>query len=201
MTIYQLYWIHTSEHTDPYSQGYIGVTKRGIDKRFQEHKLSKNLSDDYIIEELCSSIDKEEISQLEYEYRPDYNIGMNRNVGGLDNTFYPDIPKDEEWRKKISESNSKPKDRRGRQACIENSKKGVDAWSGQHHTEEHKQSMSRIMTERFAKGILYRPDNRKKVYGDGVVYESLQIAADKIGVTRQTIHNRIKSDKYDWYKI
>jgi len=200
-TIYKLYWIHTCNHADPYSQGYIGITKRGLDKRFQEHKKSKILNNDYMIEELHSSSDKQKISKLEKEYRPVSNIGMNRNIGGLDVTFYPDIPKDDSWRKKIGISNSKPKDKKGRKACQENSKKGTAAWKGKHHTEEHKKYMSDLMTERVMKNTLYLPDNRKKVYGDGVVYDSLKSAAEILDISRQSIHYRIKSDKHDWYKI
>lgn len=198
-TIYTLYWIHTSEHTDPYSQGYVGITKRGIEKRFQEHKKHKNLSDDYIIEELYSSSNKQKISDLEKEYRPDFNIGMNKNIGGLDVTFYPDMPKDEEWKRKIALSNSKPKDKKGRKACQENSKKACDAWRGQSHTEEHKKHIRKLMSEYWTDRP--RPLHRKKVYGDGIVYESLSIAAETLGVSRQTIHNRIKNDKFDWHKL
>ena len=200
-TIYQLYWIHKSEHTDPYSQGYIGVTKRGLDKRFIEHKKSKSLDEGYSIVEICSSTDKDYISELEYKYRPTHNIGMNRNIGGLDTTFYPDMPKDAEWRKKIGISNSKPKNDSAKQACIANSKLGNAAWEGQHHTEEHKKYMREVMLERSRKGILHRPNNRKKVYGDGVVYNSLIEAAETLNVSRQTIHYRIKSDKFNWRKI
>lgn len=200
-TIYQLYWVHKPTHTDPYSQGYIGVTKRGIDKRFSEHKKTKPLSDDYIVEELCSSSDREYISSLEYDYRPTYNLGMNKNVGGLDKTFYADMPKNETWRKRISISNSKPKNDSGKKACIENGKKGAVAWKGKHHSEEHKKYMRELMIERSMKGILHRPDNRKKVYGDGVIYDSLISAAETLGVSRQTIHYRIKSDKFNWRKI
>lgn len=198
-TIYQLYWIHKSDHTDPYSQGYIGVTKRGLDQRFAEHKRHKSLDESYGIVELCSSTDKDYISKLEYKYRPTHNVGMNRNVGGLDNTFYADMPKDAEWRKKISISNSKPKTGSAKEACISNSKLGNAAWKGQHHTAEHKEYMSKLMSA-YWKGKPM-PHLKKKVYGDGVVYNSLTEAAETLNVSRQTIHYRIKSDKFNWRKI
>ena len=32
-----LYWLHLKEHTDVFTQGYVGVTTRLIEVRFKEH--------------------------------------------------------------------------------------------------------------------------------------------------------------------
>lgn len=32
-----VYWLHLKEHTDVFTQGYVGVTTRLIDIRFKEH--------------------------------------------------------------------------------------------------------------------------------------------------------------------
>jgi hypothetical protein len=39
-----VYWIKLKSHTDVFSQGYVGVTKRNIYQRFSEHKnLNRNV--------------------------------------------------------------------------------------------------------------------------------------------------------------
>tara|TARA_B110000902_G_C14083425_1_gene504076 strand:+ start:281 stop:787 length:507 start_codon:yes stop_codon:yes gene_type:complete len=96
-------------------------------------------------------------------------------------------------------ANSRPKTGSALIACRENGKKANGAWKGKHHTEESK----RIISENSRRFHTGRPKlkHRKKVCGDGMVYESLNSAAEINGVTRQTIHNRIKSEKYEWYKM
>jgi hypothetical protein len=105
-------------------------------------------------------------------------------------------PKTAEHKKKIAQSNSKPKNALGKKACQKNSKKGVAVWKGQHHSEEHKKHIGKIMSE-FWSGKP-KPLLRKKVYGDGVVYESIGQASEMCNISRTTVHNRIKNDKFDW---
>lgn len=35
-----VYWIHLKSHTDPFNQGYVGVSVNGAEHRFKKHKLS-----------------------------------------------------------------------------------------------------------------------------------------------------------------
>ena len=39
-----VYWLHLKEHTDVYTQGYVGVTTRLIEVRFKEHCTKFNSS-------------------------------------------------------------------------------------------------------------------------------------------------------------
>lgn len=98
---HQLYWIHLPEHTDITTQGYIGVTKYGVSKRFRQHK-SKALNNNKGV--LYSAIrkhldntqvtllvvgDKEYIYQLEKQLRPSHRIGWNTSEGGKFNKTTP----------------------------------------------------------------------------------------------------------------
>jgi predicted GIY-YIG superfamily endonuclease len=84
-----VYWIHYKEHTDPYTEGYIGVTNN-LERRLTEHTSVKSkchhvknrINNGAIVSVLhhVSSID--EALALELEYRPEEYIGWNICEGG-----------------------------------------------------------------------------------------------------------------------
>lgn len=91
-----LYWIHLKEHTDMFSEGYIGVSKN-FNKRINKHfcTLRNNthendhLNNAYnLYKEENLRVDKILIGTEDYCYeieeklRPDRNIGWNINKGG-----------------------------------------------------------------------------------------------------------------------
>ena len=88
-----VYWYHLKEHTDPYTQGYIGVTKN-LAKRHYEHFRPNNIQyhfyraiqkygkDNIIRTILHENVSKDEAYALERQYRPTNNIGWNYNSGG-----------------------------------------------------------------------------------------------------------------------
>lgn len=92
-----LYWLHLKEHTDVFSQGYVGVTTRLIDIRFKEHcskfKSSYNQYNplhlaftEYGIENivktrLCVCAVKQAY-ELEKIFRPFEYMGWNMVEGG-----------------------------------------------------------------------------------------------------------------------
>ena len=78
---YSLYWIKEDTHTDPYSEGYIGITKRDPDQRLYEHLTRKQLENVEML--VLHEGDKETISMLEEKYRPESYIGWNKSPGGL----------------------------------------------------------------------------------------------------------------------
>jgi hypothetical protein len=91
----EVYWIHLPEHTDMFSEGYIGMTRKTAKVRFYEHKSSaksgnsnlpilnaiRKYGDKLIVETLviCSS---EYAVWLENKLRPEKAIGWNLAVGG-----------------------------------------------------------------------------------------------------------------------
>jgi hypothetical protein len=87
--MYSLYWIKYPHYTNPYSEGYIGISVRP-NERFIEHKKynSKNLHLSRCIEKgasmeiLLKNLSYEEALNLEEQYRPVINTGWNINRGG-----------------------------------------------------------------------------------------------------------------------
>jgi hypothetical protein len=78
---YSLYWIKEDTHTDPYSEGYIGITKRDPDQRLHEHLTRKQLENVEML--VLHEGDKQSISLLEESYRHESYIGWNKSPGGL----------------------------------------------------------------------------------------------------------------------
>lgn len=81
-----LYWIHRIGETDPYTQGYIGITAN-LSVRMYSHKQSKTnagkiLLDGGYVSVLHERDTRDAICSLEYRYRPKPNIADNIAVGG-----------------------------------------------------------------------------------------------------------------------
>lgn len=115
--VFEVYWYHLAEHTDPTTQGYIGVTsQRAIRERAHKQgklcgaKILSQAFRKYGEENILRNVlheftDREEAYACEAEYRPEREIGWNIAVGG-------GLPPDstgrvhsEETKRKISESN------------------------------------------------------------------------------------------------
>lgn len=92
-----LYWLHLIDHTDIFTQGYVGVTTRSIDTRFKEHcnkfKSSYNLYSPlhqaltkYGIENIVKTrlyiCSVKEAYELEKLFRPFEYMGWNTVEGG-----------------------------------------------------------------------------------------------------------------------
>jgi group I intron endonuclease len=86
-----VYWIHNPEHTDMFTQGYIGITKN-IAKRFEEHKNRpsnthlKNAINKYgwdnLVKEVILVADKAYCLMIEIKLRANNQIGWNVAKGG-----------------------------------------------------------------------------------------------------------------------
>lgn len=91
MIAHSVYWIRAAEHTDMFSQGYIGVSKNSA-RRFEEHSKSKEnrhlffaikkhgwntlIKTDILIADIKYCLD------IEAKLRPIENIGWNCAAGG-----------------------------------------------------------------------------------------------------------------------
>lgn len=79
-----VYWVHLPEHTDMFSQGYIGVTPN-LKKRIREHKHKfKDLWDRIVIKTVLIA-DLAYCYMIESKLRPTKNIGWNKAIGGYRN--------------------------------------------------------------------------------------------------------------------
>ena len=89
--MYKVYWIKDTNHTDPYYDGYVGITSReDVSIRFDEHKnnhKNKHLRNrcrmggvEIIV--LHENLSTDDAKKIEFEYRPTENIGWNIACGG-----------------------------------------------------------------------------------------------------------------------
>lgn len=100
-----------------------------------------------------------------------------------------------EWNEKIAKANRKPKDERGKLACIANSKIGADRWRGSKHTEETKRKIGESQKGKWVDPTL----TMKEYLIEGKVFLGRKSVAEAYDITVTTVHNRVKSDKFpDW---
>ena len=86
-----VYWIHHPDHTDMFSQGYIGVSKNA-QKRFKQHLEKKHNPHlvnaihkygwDNLVKEQILIAEEDYCYDIEGKLRPTINIGWNIAVGG-----------------------------------------------------------------------------------------------------------------------
>jgi len=108
---------------------------------------------------------------------------------------------DEIRRIKTSEANKGPRTGRRLEATLENGKKGSQVWKGQKHTEESKLSISKSNKEYWSHQKERPWQYVAKFMIEGVSYTGTKPIEDKYGVTRQTIYNRCKNDRWaDWMR-
>jgi len=86
-----VYWIRHKDHTDAYSQGYVGISVNVV-QRWREHKTKdtnphignaiKKYGWDNLIKEVIFSGTLEACLKLENMLRPKIHIGWNISIGG-----------------------------------------------------------------------------------------------------------------------
>lgn len=94
--MYYVYWIKAKEHTDPFTQGYIGKSKNP-ERRFRNHTTDISKGGSKIVKEYFKRFGRdslelvilekydteEEALEREKFYRPEYGIAWNITKGGL----------------------------------------------------------------------------------------------------------------------
>lgn len=110
----EVYWIHRDGHADIFSEGYVGITTKGVDRRFIEHRSASNNGSTYPIHNAIRKykdivVEVVLIGTLEYcldierKLRPLQGVGWNLAIGG--GHVLLGYKMSEESRKKISENN------------------------------------------------------------------------------------------------
>jgi len=109
-----LYWIHYPSHTDPRSEGYIGITKDPYHREWRHRNNAGNpiaynaMRKGAVFSVLEQYNTREEAISREIELRPSENIGWNIREGGGDP---PPMTKElgacPEFRKAVSEGRKK----------------------------------------------------------------------------------------------
>lgn len=108
MTCY-VYWIHREVHTDPSSEGYIGITSE-FDKRMWRHFKNPNNTHlkralqkyDDVKKDILWEGSREECLLSEFFLRPEVGIGWNISRGGGMPPNISELPQIDEIKKQIS---------------------------------------------------------------------------------------------------
>jgi hypothetical protein len=89
--MYTVYWIKTTEHTDAYSQGYVGISS-AVHNRWNQHRLNppnehfKNAIQKHgwgnLIKQVIFTGSKEACLAFEKMLRPTKKVGWNLEMGG-----------------------------------------------------------------------------------------------------------------------
>ena len=152
-----VYWIRKQEHTDVFSEGYIGVTSRTAEERFKEHvdHSNSNSRKKSIIHKAIKAIGKENLVvetiliadewycyDIENKLRPSELIGWNVAIGGSKPPGVKGLPVSQETRDKLSKS---LKGKRNSPEAIERTRQKLIGFK---HTEETRAKVSAALTGR-----------------------------------------------------
>ena len=194
--MYTLYWIKDPQSTDPFTEGYVGITKREPETRFQEHVERKDLPENVEMVILAKG-PEQYISHLEETYRPHSHIGWNLSKGGLSGGRPTGIHTSG-WT-----HSEESKQRRREEFSGEN-----NPMYGKPQTEKQKRALSERMKgvpKNYKVHCNWKPmlgsDNFKSravVVGDET-YDTVTKAAKAHGVSRVTARRRLTVDTFpEW---
>jgi hypothetical protein len=92
-----VYWIHAPEHKDILNEGYVGITKNGVNHRWRQHSRDiRNFNNQHkvyetlkqqptlIFEIVVIAKSREYCEDIENKLRPTHGIGWNVAKGGRD---------------------------------------------------------------------------------------------------------------------
>lgn len=219
--MYYVYWIHATNHQDPYTEGYVGMSNQP-EKRFRAHTTDTSNAGsskvkEYIEENGVTSVQHtilkevdtlEEAQQQEYEYRPKSSIGWNLRKGGGVSPDCTGREHTQETKDAIAHKNRLTKSNR----TYDSKFKGVtDRWSegqkaliGSYHkgkeiTQEHRQAISDKLSGKnnhAAVGITIEDT----LDGTEHTFDTLKEAADTLGINYSAIRSAKRAGREIVYK-
>jgi group I intron endonuclease len=192
-----LYWIRHKDHTDMFSEGYIGVSKN-VEARWLRHSrysdnqhlkaAIKKYGWDNLIKEVILVGEEAYCYDLESKIRPTKQIGWNIAEGGAkppvtqyrgDDYISPlkGVPKQTPWMFGRKPWNA------GKIGywSEEQTQKFVDGVSKPHSKEHIEKRQATRKATRIAKGQI------KQVQVNGNIYECARVAAEQLGIPEATI--------------
>lgn len=162
----EVYWIHLPEHTDVFTQGYVGFTSKTTTERFNEHlkyvsserqgrnryhlynAIRKYGVDQLVVTTLVICEDDYGL-ELEFKLRPTENIGWNMVVGGKAPMLGREMSKESIEQQKRSWQNSFTEERR--ESLKRASKASAESWS-----EERRLAAIELQKRLAPSKIMYR---------------------------------------------
>lgn len=190
------YGVKFSKDADPSSFWVEYFTSSKIVKEIVEKEGKGSFS--FEIDKLFNTADE----AIEYEREFLSSIvnkeeWLNQCFEGFD--YYAVRFKTEEHKRKIGAARSKPKTGKDLIATLENQKKATKHNTGRKQSKETQEKKRRALKQYNANlKDKTRPFLRKTIICDGVEYLGMESVTEKYSVSRQTVHNRIRSDKWDW---
>lgn len=176
-----LYWIRSHKHTDPFTEGYIGVSKTPT-SRLRGHMKSKcnaHFFDDPTVQmEILHEYDTEqEPYDREREYRPEPDIGWNRAKGG---------------------GGARPDPYRYKQASINSYDNGTinDLGSTQYFRKDHDPILDEIANTRRENTLLRNMVDTLTSKNEELQRELIMLRKEKIPVHSDHYAYRYPSEKY-----
>ena len=196
--MYTLYWIKDPQSTDPFTEGYVGLTKREPETRFQEHVERKDLPENVEMVILAKGTEQY-ISHLEETYRPHSHIGWNLSKGGLSGGRPTGIhtsgwTQSQEANQKRREASTGERNGMYGKATSEKQKRAVGESARKRFTGVPK-------NYKVTNHVMHGKDNPKSravVVGDET-YATVTKAAKAHGVSRVTARRRLTVDTFpEW---
>lgn len=144
----EVYWIHSSDHTDMFSQGYIGVTSKTAQERYAEHirasrvvnskssylyNVMRKVGPENLIVKTILISDEEYAYDIENKLRPTKSIGWNISIGGSKPPSKLGFKHSDESKEKIS------KIWKGKTRSKESVERSSATRAGFRHSEETKE--------------------------------------------------------------
>ena len=195
-----VYWIHKKNHTDIYSEGYVGITNN-TEKRWNSHKTSgrclhlanaiKAYGADNLVWEVVFSGDYADCETKENYYRPSFAIGWNILIGGGNSKASLGRTLPEQHRKNISLGNT------GKVVSEETKKKMSVAKLGSSMSDATKDKISKANKGKTHGIKNLRPPVGKpvKCIETSIIYSSAKEASEQLSINHSNITQTCKGTR------
>lgn len=220
--MHYLYWIHFETHTDPFNEGYIGISSQPS-IRFRQHttnlttragsKILKRIVSEFGADSLRHTIlgsynNREDARIEERRYRPETVIGWNILVGGGVNPDCTGRQLSNETKLKISLGNVRTKSSRSYVSPFKGMTNRHSAEArrliGLHHlgktiSESHKKSASeknRRENSIHARSIRMRNKETNQTEEFGCI----RSASEKLGINYSALRSAIRNNQDTVYR-